>query len=303
MFELSGFGTGVDCTCLLLHLLLRVACTLMDLSCALVHSCRNVAYAILVASFWCSSACAELLFFTWWKVAQRAFTNLYLFAIAATADNLTLPGILDLLCDILIIHIMAIIREEQMAQIETVGAAMGFVRMDAAGPCGKALLAALGAQGDTPVTLLATIPDSIWDEAISAIQYRRGEQDQKPTPLERGQMAMMRQLAFKISGLAPPLTAGSSAMSPSTALATLVPSSTVQRKVKLSTILSQTDDTEIVIEGTNKLQYQARWKAVFGAKSKPREEDEVTEAQMQAVEHLLAIKVNPFLDFAVWGPY
>ena len=92
-------------------------------------------------------------------------------------------------------------------------------------------------------------------------------------------------------------------MSANMALATLTPSSTVQRKVKLSTILSQTDHADIVVESANKIAYQARWKAVFGAKSKPREEEEVTEVQMQTVEHLLVIKVNPFLDFAVWGPY
>ena len=87
---------------------------------------------------------------------------------------------------------MALISPEQMATVDTIGAAMRFIKMDIAGGCARALLAGLGATSDTPIALLATIPESIWNDTVAAVGYKVDDQDRTPTPIERGQMAMLK---------------------------------------------------------------------------------------------------------------
>lgn len=90
-------------------------------------------------------------------------------------------------------------------------------------------------------------------------------------------------------------TAPAGPSSPSTAAAT--------RKIKLSSVISQIDDTEILLDAEKKiLKAFARYEVVYG-KGEPPKESEPTTEQITAIRHLLDQGSVPYVDFAIFGPY
>ena len=77
-----------------------------------------------------------------------------------------------------------------------------------------------------------------------------------------------------------------------------------ERKVKLSAILSQVDDTEAkVLTEKEMVQAYLRYATVFGEGERPAKESEPTVEQLSAVRHLLANGHPPYCDFSIWGPF
>lgn len=80
-------------------------------------------------------------------------------------------------------------------------------------------------------------------------------------------------------------------------------SSVPERKVKLSSILSQVDDSEAAIM-TEKEAVAAylRCSAVYGDQERPSKESEPTLEQLSAVKHLVSVGNPPYCDLSVFGP-
>ena len=188
---------------------------------------------------------------------------------------------------------------EILNPLTDLGDAMRYVKLSPTGPCATALAEGLGCPVDIPLPVVAAVPEEMWVKTCKELKFKRGEQDATPTPIEMGQMALIRRVARAKLGIQDHIPTPTSQ-----ALVTTESSNAAAiRKIKMNTICSQIDDTEITVETKDPAIYQARWQAIFGSKTKPREEEEVTQIQMQAIEHLVKCLVNPYLDLAVWGPY
>ena len=77
-----------------------------------------------------------------------------------------------------------------------------------------------------------------------------------------------------------------------------------ERKVKLSAILSQVDDSEAkVLTEKELVAAYLRYAAVYGDGERPPKESEPTLEQLSAIHHLVTQGHPPYCDFAIWGPY
>eukprot|EP00435_Cladocopium_sp_Y103_P026713 s4904_g6.t1 len=77
-----------------------------------------------------------------------------------------------------------------------------------------------------------------------------------------------------------------------------------RRKIKLSTIISQVDDSEVfVAEEKEILKCYQRYETVFGTGERPAKDCEPTAEQLSGVLHLLSVGQPPYTDFSVFGPF
>ena len=76
------------------------------------------------------------------------------------------------------------------------------------------------------------------------------------------------------------------------------------RKVRLSQVLSQVDDTEIdVLSESTLLQMYARYETVFGRDCRPPIDRDPTAEQVSGIHSLVSTGRTPYCDFAVFGPH
>ena len=81
-------------------------------------------------------------------------------------------------------------------------------------------------------------------------------------------------------------------------------SPTASRKLKLSTITSQVDETEInVADEAFVMQCYVRYQQIFGKGEMPPKDTEPTGEQISAIRYLLDNDMPPYADFSVYGPY
>ena len=80
--------------------------------------------------------------------------------------------------------------------------------------------------------------------------------------------------------------------------------STAARKVKLSQVLSQLDDTEVdLLPEADIITMYGRYEVLFGKGQRPPNNREPTSEQLTALKSLLDTNQTPFVDFAIWGPF
>ena len=80
--------------------------------------------------------------------------------------------------------------------------------------------------------------------------------------------------------------------------------STTSRKIKLSQVLSQVDDTEVdVISEADIVTMYGRCEVLFGKGQRPPNNRDPSAEQLAAVKSLLDTNQVPYTDFAVWGPF
>ena len=133
------------------------------------------------------------------------------------------------------------------------------------------------------------------------------------TPVQAAQAGLLRRVARKHAFLvgggteanssdADPL-APAPVPAPQSAPTTAVGQSPVKRKLKLSAIMDQGDDTVIGgPEAADLAAWHQRYVACMGAA--PQEEEEPTAVQRQALHHrACTLGAAPYADRAVWGPY
>ena len=88
------------------------------------------------------------------------------------------------------------------------------------------------------------------------------------------------------------------------AASTSTTSAASERKIKLSSILSQVDDTETTVMSEKDLvAAYLRYSTVFGDNERPPKESEPTSEQLSAIFHLVNQNNVPYCDFSVFGPY
>lgn len=76
------------------------------------------------------------------------------------------------------------------------------------------------------------------------------------------------------------------------------------KKVKLSSVISQTDDTELTVAGEKEvLQWYARYEAVFGQGERPAKDYEPAAEQLTGLQHLCSQGSPPYADFSIFGPF
>lgn len=180
---------------------------------------------------------------------------------------------------------------------------------------------------------IVLVPGHAWDAAVTAtrVALPPAEEggpapdpaDRAPNALELGQIASLRRVARLRLGLPPEeprAGAGRGAGAPGAAAEAQAaggaegggaaghapggaPAALQQRKVRLSQVFDQADDTEIVPWTP------ARTRAVLAAfkaandGEDPEPEEEVSPDQLAALEHRLAQGLAPCPDFGVWRPF
>eukprot|EP00435_Cladocopium_sp_Y103_P074262 s25_g47.t1 len=79
---------------------------------------------------------------------------------------------------------------------------------------------------------------------------------------------------------------------------------TQSRKIKLSSIISQIDDSEVMVaEEKDILKCYSRYESVFGAGERPAKDCEPTAEQLSCLIHIISTGQPPYTDFSVFGPF
>ena len=85
---------------------------------------------------------------------------------------------------------------------------------------------------------------------------------------------------------------------------TALSSSSDERRFKLTSILSQVDDSEAPVMTEKELvAAYLRYATIFGENERPPKESEPTAEQVSGLRHVVKQGNPPFVDFSVWGPY
>ena len=118
---------------------------------------------------------------------------------------------------------------------------------------------------------------------------------QDPTPRQAGQGALVGRTCRVVVGLkSTPLSAPAAATSATT------PSP--KRKVKLSSVINQTDDMEVdILDEVAITDAYARYSKKIGAAPAP--DQELSSEQLTTLHALFQSGRAPYTDMAVWGPY
>ena len=76
------------------------------------------------------------------------------------------------------------------------------------------------------------------------------------------------------------------------------------RRIQLSSVVSQVDDTDILMADEKEIiKAYARYEVVYGKGDRPPNGTEPTSEQLSAVKHLLHSNCCPYTDFSIFGPY
>ena len=196
--------------------------------------------------------------------------------------------------------------EEERAALVTLRAVADWASLRGVGseaetPRG-AFFALLGASDDTLPRLVALVPETAMEGLIEA--WVSGVSS--PTLIDQASARLVARTCRLLSRLGLSLEQQRrAAAAASSAAAAVTPASGVAaRKVKLSLILSQADDSEAVVLGEAELRAGfARYEALFGLGVRPSPDAEPTHEQLSALHHLVSTRQNPYADFAVWGPH
>jgi hypothetical protein len=168
------------------------------------------------------------------------------------------------------------------------------------------LFALIGADTTTTITSLALI--SVDDFAATVRGWRISEVpvagqppvERPPTLMENGQalyVARIARLKLGIEGK-PPATGTALPALPSPS------ASATTRKIKMSQILSQLDETEIeLVSSVEQLKYFARYETLFGKGQRPRPEQEPSIEQLSGLKSLLDASQCPYADYAIFQPH
>ena len=170
----------------------------------------------------------------------------------------------------------------------------------------QAFLTAVGGADTMMPKALGIIPAEEFESLISGVRITEGsDEPRKLRFAERGMLLLVGVACRACAGLSGP----SSTLAVSNPRNTdhpmgQVPPSVALRKIKLSHVLKQGDDTEIpLVAETLMAAGYARWQAIFGLNKRPRPEEDITIEQSTCIKHLLDSDSVPYADFCIWGPY
>eukprot|EP00435_Cladocopium_sp_Y103_P060722 s646_g22.t1 len=128
-----------------------------------------------------------------------------------------------------------------------------------------------------------------------------------PTLVETGQAQLMLRACQLVGGKGKTLeemAKAAASATPAPSLPAPAQSSSPVRKVKLTAVASQVDDTEVkVLSEADLVSMYAEYERVYGPGERPPKDCEPTTEQISALAHLLDNGLPPFADFAIFGPY
>ena len=158
----------------------------------------------------------------------------------------------------------------------------------------------LGDPGNDSLQIIAVIPEAILLRAIDEAQ--RGFR--LFNAIEKAQAVLMINAIRKKFGLGPlSVTTGGAGSAQVTGIGTSPASSTSGKiKIKLSQVIDQGSDMEIEQLDYASLQKYRR-AYVISEGDAPIEKEDVTDAQISALESKISHGMSPFVDMGVWGPY
>ena len=188
-------------------------------------------------------------------------------------------------------------------------AGMDIAQIDDEATVAGSLAKLMGIKAVTPTRVIGIIEEADYNTVLAEWKIpEAGGAGRLPTLAELGMGKTIGHAARVVAGkgqtvqsLRQQLAAAKAQSAPPTAPA---PATSLQRKVKLSGITSQVDDTEIAITSEQQLvDMYLEYERVFGKGERPPKDMEPTGEQLSAVVHLLENGLPPYTDFAVWGPY
>ena len=167
------------------------------------------------------------------------------------------------------------------------------------------------ALGDpTKIRDIIFVTRTTWDTTVGRIKGSKppdADGNREPrdlTPVDCSPLEIFRRVCFRRAGVEPdtPGALGPQAPAVTAAVPAPVTSQPSGRKLKMSAVVDQTLDAEVVslsAEAINQM-YEA-YKLKYG--DVPSPESEPTSDQLSAVNQLVASRATPYIDFAVYGPH
>ena len=163
----------------------------------------------------------------------------------------------------------------------------------------------LGATQDTKPVTLGVVSKGDYEAVISRWKVPETAGARPPTLAEIGAAKLVGHVCRLLAGAGETLESlkkKAHTQQPSTAAPSI--STAAARRIKLSSIVSQVDDTEILMADEKEvLKAFARYETVYGKGDRPPNGTEPTSEQLSAVKHLLDSNCCPYTDFSVFGPY
>lgn len=205
---------------------------------------------------------------------------------------------------------------DEAAQLQTIGdvftwAGLVSSEMEAGTTLSGSLAAVLGVKPGTKPRVLGVSSCSDFENVLQSWRIRVGDHDRAPTIAEWGMARLVGRACRTVAG-ATELEALKAQLAQAQAAApqTLPPavagslSSTATRRIKMSAIISQVDESEVfMMEEKKVIKCYARYEAVFGAGERPAKDCEPTTEQISCVAHLLSQGQPPYTDFSIFGPF
>ena len=151
---------------------------------------------------------------------------------------------------------------------------------------------------------------AVWDTIVGRIKGSKppdADGNRAPrdlTPVDVSRLEIFRRVCFRRVGAQPdtPGSFGPAAPAVTAATPASIAAQPSGRKLKMSAVVDQTLDAEVIALGTDAINkmYEA-YRTKYG--DVPSPETEPTGDQLAAVHQLVASGATPYIDFAVYGPH
>ena len=199
--------------------------------------------------------------------------------------------------------------------VEAIGTWVGFTELTDENSIGGSLFKLLGLTTTQAPRIIGIISEADFTTAVQAWRIPRidpagqplAPPDRAPTMAEIGQSALFGRTCRIVSGNGETIEqltrrANAAPVNPPSVPAANASSSS--RKLKMSSIASQVDDSEFDMAPEAELmRCFKRYESVFGKGERPEQDQEPTPEQVSAVRCILERGSPPFVDFAVFGPH
>ena len=160
---------------------------------------------------------------------------------------------------------------------------------------------------------VVAIPSETWTAAIASLKITAQAGQRNPTPVEMGHVGLLRRVARLAVGLPADVLApsqrGTSGQAPGPGQGPRQGASDSAqapgvRKIKVSTVMDQGDDSEISPVPQEDISAMiGAWVEKVNDGEEPAEEQEATGDQLSCLQARLLLLLTPYVDFAVWRPF
>ena len=172
------------------------------------------------------------------------------------------------------------------------------------------LLGLIGARINTKPRVLSAVTENDASTLIRNWRIRQADgTDRAPTLVESGQAGLVFRACRLVGGKGQSIEDLQNQLIAAKAAPLGLPPPVAKaaspiRKVKMSSIASQVDDSEVsMMEESELVKLYKEYESVYGPNERPPKDCEPTVEQISVVSHLLDSGLPPFTDFALFGPF